>query len=505
MKPLFDRVIGVLGSRTFFYGVLVFFALESLWIACSAAYPMAFDEDFHLGIIKIYAQHWLPFLSSQPSGADAYGAVARDPSYLYHYLMSFPYRLIAAITANTTAQIIALRVLNVAMLTTALPLFRRVLQAVRISPALTNVSLLIFALIPITPQLTGQINYDNLFIPLVAVTCLLMFRFMERLRLRQIDLGALLAGLSVCLLTSLVKYAFLPMLGGIVVWTLVAIGWQFRSHFRALWPAIAAGWRALRRPAQIGLVTLAIVSAGLFTQRLGVNMLAHKTPVPSCDKVLSTDECSAYGPWYRNYLLEQDKDDDAFSHNRLTYTGVWLYWLWYRLFFAINGPGRGFTNYPPLTFPSHTAVVLTLAGLAAVLFYARVLWRNQRLLFLLFISLCYLVALWSENFSEYQDTGQPVAVNGRYLLPVLLPLAAVMGYAFSLALARWPRTKVLMTGLVLLLFLQGGGVMTFILRSDASWDWSNSTVVHANNAARRVLSPMVIEGSKYYDADGRWY
>ena len=46
----------------------------------------------------------------------------------------------------------------------------------------------------------------------------------------------------------------------------------------------------------------------------------------------------------------------------------------------------------------------------------------------------------------------------------------------------------------ILLFLQGGGVMTFILRSDASWDWQNRAVIDANNAARKVLSPVVVEG-----------
>jgi hypothetical protein len=397
-----------------------------------------------------------------------------------------------------------LRVLNIGMLGSGLVLFRRVLQQTRLSAPLVNTSLLLFVLIPITPQLAAHINYDNVFVPLVAAVCLLMFRFMEQLRQRQVDVRTLLVGLSVCLLGSLVKYAFLPILAAVAIWTLVAFCKYFRHHWRQLWPAIGTGWQAMSRNARVGVVVLLVVSAGLFVQRFGVNMLAHKTPIPSCDAVLSTDECSAYGPWYRNYTLEQERDDTRFSHNPLIYTGEWLYWLWYRLFFAINGPTHAYANYPPLPLPSHAAVVLTVVGLAAVAAYARVLWRDWRLLFMAIISIAYVAALWAEDYSQYLETGNPVAINGRYLLPVLLLAAAIMGHAFSRVLARRAQLKPIMAAAVLLLFLQGGGALTFILRSDNTWYWPNATVRHVNSAARRALSPIIIEGSKQYSG-ARWY
>src|SRR5690348_2593324 len=98
------------GSKRFFYGVMAFFVAESLWIVFSARYPLAFDEEFHFGLIQLHASQWLPFFTSQPPHADAYGSVVRDPSYLYHFLMSVPYRLIRLVTINEVAQIIVLRV-----------------------------------------------------------------------------------------------------------------------------------------------------------------------------------------------------------------------------------------------------------------------------------------------------------------------------------------------------------------------------------------------------------
>ena len=85
MKEFSKRLLKFISSPRFFVGVLVFFVFESVWIGFSAAYPQAFDENFHFGLIQVYSHHWLPFLSGQPSNANAYGAVARDPSYLYHY------------------------------------------------------------------------------------------------------------------------------------------------------------------------------------------------------------------------------------------------------------------------------------------------------------------------------------------------------------------------------------------------------------------------------------
>src|ERR1700733_14621302 len=114
MKKYSQTIITWLGTRQFFILVLALFLVEAVWIAVSGRYPMAFDEDFHLGIIQIYAHHLSPFFASQPPNADAYGAVARDPSYLYHYLMSFPWRLITALTHNFVAQVIFMRMFSVA-------------------------------------------------------------------------------------------------------------------------------------------------------------------------------------------------------------------------------------------------------------------------------------------------------------------------------------------------------------------------------------------------------
>ncbi|HUS26694.1 MAG TPA: hypothetical protein VMY99_05090 [Nevskiaceae bacterium] len=497
MQTIAHKFVAFLASRRFFYGVLIFFVLQAAWIACSATYPMPFDEDFHLGIITIYSHHWSPFLAVQPEGGDAFGALARDPSYLYHYLMSFPYRLLALITDSQTAQIIVLRVMNVSLFTAGLALFRRVLLRAGLSRAFTHTSLMLFVLIPIVPQLAAQVNYDNLLMPLVAWILLLVFSLLDGLKKRRIDAATVGLLASLCLLTSLVKYAFLPILAAIVVFVGIAAWRYFDHNLKHLWHALWRGVGVLSRPIKIGLVVALALSAGLFVQRYGINMVTFHSPVPDCGDVLSMDHCSAYGPWIRNYNYALIKDDAAFTHNPIYYLGMWLYWLWYRLFFAISGPNNAYTNYPPLPWPAWTFVTIAVAGLVTAVWWGRRALRNSTYLQLfLLIVVLYVGALFAEDYSQYLQTGQPVAINGRYLLPVMLLATALIGKLFGLALKGALRAKAALAACAIILFLQGGGVFTFIARSDASWYWPNTTVIRVNNAARHLLSPFTVEGSK---------
>jgi len=76
------RVAAWLGSRLAWRIILGLFLLEALWLVFSARYPMAFDENYHFGLIQLHARQWVPFFTAQPHNAAVYGEVVRDPSYL---------------------------------------------------------------------------------------------------------------------------------------------------------------------------------------------------------------------------------------------------------------------------------------------------------------------------------------------------------------------------------------------------------------------------------------
>jgi hypothetical protein len=500
MKTI-TSISNLLRSRRFFLFVMVFFLFEAVWIALSAAYPQAFDEDFHFGLIKIYSHYWLPFLSNQPPHADAYGAVARDPSYFYHYLMSFPYRLIALFVHSLAGQVIMLRLINIGLFAGGLVLFRRVMLRVGTSLPLTNLVLLLFVLIPITPQLAAQINYDNLLIPLIGWVCLLTFQVTDELKQRRPTIRTLVTLVSVCLLATLVKYEFMPIFLAVALFLALIVRQYFRHKLSRLWSLLSKDWHRQSRRLQAGLVILLLLSIGMFAQRDGLNLVRYHTFSPNCAAVLSIQRCHAYSVWDHDYSSHQAvvSKTAKVDPNPVTYVAQWAYWLWYRLFFAVNGPATSYTNYPPLPLPSIAFLLIGIGSIVAILkWHKRVFDNNPYIIFLALASVLYLAALLAVGYLEYNYTDVLEFMNGRYLLPVL-PLAAVIaGSAFSVWLHKAPRLKGALAVLVVLLFIQGGGFLTFISRSDSTWDWQNSTVVKVNNAARQITNPVLVNGKKTY-------
>ncbi len=468
--------------------------LETLWLVFSAQYPMAFDENYHFGLIRLHAEQWTPFFTVQPHNASVYGAVVRDPSYLYHWLMSFPYRLISLCTHNQTAQIIFLRLINVALFTYGIVLYRRIVRKIGVSRALTNALFAVFILIPVVPFLAAHINYDNMFFVAVPLTILLTLRLMDGFAYKRIGALNLLALLAVLFLSSLIKYPFLPVFaatGLFVAWRL----WRTQLLSRAGLRSFAASFRPLPWVKQWLLVVVCLLSIGLFAERYAANIVTYHNPVPACDAVISEDECEQYGPYGRDHSLKQ-KRPASFHANPVVYGWQWLYGMWYRLFFAIN---YNYANSPPLLIISVTAIVMAVLLALGMAARFRPLFAGQPARQLIaWVTLGYILALFADGFSAYNKTAQPVAINGRYLIPFLPFLFAFGGLAWAQLLRGHLAVKAAFASVVIAIFLlQGGGTMTFIVRSNDTWMWNNGAVRAANRVVRSAVWPFVIGKNTY--------
>lgn len=485
------RLIAILASPRFFWAVVILLIVQATWIAVSGLYPMAFDEEFHLGLIKLYANHPSPFWEAHPAAGDAFGSLTRDPSYLYHYLMSFPYRLLELVTTNQMAQVLVLRASSIGLFAAGLVLYRRLLLRTKASPALVHLSLLVFVLIPVTPFLAAQINYDNLLLPLIALALLLTLKVGDSLKRRSLNVRALLQLLVVCLGASLVKYAFLPFFVAIGLYLIVR-AWRTYHSWLRLGAALAAGWHNLGRWTAVGLVGTLLLLGGLAAERYGVNLLRYHTPVADCGQVLSYDHCKHYGVWIRDHNLHANKPADA-NQSPLYFTWQWLRGMWVRSFFTLAGPTVGYQTKGPLTLPGLSAIAFTVGGLLALALAARRVWRryNSSALWLFTgVTLLYLAVLWIDVFKLFLYDGKPVAINGRYLWPILPWLILMVGLAATVLLGRRQQLKAALAGLVVLCFLWGGGALTYILRSNDSWRWPNQAINSANQAVQNTLGPL---------------
>lgn len=481
--------------------------MQSAWVAFSALYPQAFDEQFHFGIIQVYSHHWLPFLRSQPLNADPYGAVARDPSFLYHYAMSFPYRIIELFTHDQTIQIIDLRLINVAFFALGLVLFHKVLRRSGLSEITANASIFVTALIPVAPQLAGQINYDNLLLPLTAWACLLTFDVIDRLQRRRFTIQSLLGLLTVCICSSMVKYEFLPIFLAITIFLVVFAWHHLKGHWRTAWQHASQDWKQGSSRKWL-LIAAFLVAFCFFAERDLGNVVMYHTIVPDCSQILTIQQCSAYSVWIHDYTSHQAVVAHTVHVNPdpIIYLGEWIYWMWYRLFFAINGQTYNFKNYPPLPLPAAAFAVLLILSVVAVIVRGGKIFKDRPYLELSGVMvLIYLFALFGAGYEKYLQTDVLELMNGRYLFPILLPGVAIAIPAVREFTRGWSSNFRYVAACILLCcFLEGGGIFTFISRSDSTWYWESSVVYRMNDMAKRVLEPIIIDGPRSYSSS-RWY
>jgi hypothetical protein len=492
-----QTVYRILSSRKFFVVVIALFLIQALWFVFTAVYPMAFDENFHFGIIQIYAHQWSPILMTTPPGSSQYGELLHDPSYLFQYLMSFPYRFTTLFTHNQTIEIIVLRIIDVTLFTGGIIAFRKLLGRVGLSKALTNFALLMFVLIPVVPFLAATINYDNLLFLTVPIYLLIVMRAIDSIKNHRFSFTNLALLVSVGTLGSLVKYAFLPIFGITIVYLLIVwLKTRPRTHLPS---SIAASFRSAKLYVKLGLLVLALIGLGLFLQRYAVNFIEYHSIEPDCSKIESLNECLQYGPWARNYNAEIKAQMGA-PHNPILplFLPAWFGGMILRLYFAINS---NFANVPPPPLPIYFAGFVGLVGTVLAVIYRRSIIKSIRYSYLLLgVALAYLAALFYVNLTQYLHFHEMVAINGRYLIPILVLLFVFVSLAFREFIMRHvPKNKrlIVMAGvavIVVLIILQGGGILTYLAQSDTSWYWSNDPLTGFTLAIGNFVRHLIIGG-----------
>lgn len=499
LSSLSTKFYTFLGSTLFFYVSLAVFLVGVLWMLLASIYPMAFDEEFHLGLIQIYSTSLIPYGIETTSDMAQYGAATADPSYLFHYLLSWPYRLLALLQLPIEAIIISLRLISLGFIIGSLFIYRRVLIEAGVSSRVANLALTIFMFIPTFAMLAAQINYDSLLLLIVAVCCLLTIRMTKHVKLhKQLPVKETWLLILTVLLGLPVKNAFLPLAVGFFAW---GVGLVLFTRYKLSQPLnkqlkrFIKGTNALSKHTKTALVTLGVLGI-FFSAHYITNFASYGTPLPKCNDVFTEQECAAYGPWNRNQELTKNLDP-AFQPKPLPLyvTTFWLPDMAERLTFAVAGKTNGFQTKQPFSLVLNGYIVLTLLG---VLFlgYQVLIKRRVSVLLLLttVLSVLYCGILIYQLYGSYSRTGVPVAINGRYLLPLLPLIGAVLIQATAISLTHIPtRIKSLLIAIVLVFFaVAGAGWATYIISAEAHWLWPG-VAQSSHQILQTVLDTLTIQ------------
>lgn len=494
------KLFKFLSSDLFFKLIIVWFIVETLWAAFSLVYPMAFDENYHLGIIQVYASQWSPIIGHQPAGTSYLGELTYLPSFLYHYLMSFPYRLIHLFTSDQTTTVIILRLLDIAMFTGGLVVFKRLLQKLGVSKLITNLSTLMMTFAPSVVLLAAEINYDNMLFLATPIFLIFTLNIVNSLRKNQaINFKDLAWLIIVGTLASLVKYPFLPIFAAAVV--IILVLWLKHKQRRHTWDSIWQSFTKLSTILKTTLIVLLVVSVGFFAYRYGTNLVELHDIDPSCDKVLSTNDCSDYGPWIRDYTLRESNlaNGTVIHANSPLFEAAWIWGMIHRLYFSIN---YTYDNDGPIPIQLILVSLIALFGVIFSVAFWRKIWQRAPMLWvMLLIVLTYIVSLQYVNYSSYAKLGAFMAINGRYLIPLLPIIFATVAMGFSeffnrVARKHSLRTKAIFTIIVLFLSLFGAGMFSYIIYADSSWYWPNSPLLGFNHWLQTIITPLTLGGTQ---------
>lgn len=486
-KNILLHIVRISEHGLFLNFIILFFILEAAWVAISFRFPMLFDEHYHVGVIDYFAHHVSPIALHQAPSYDQYGNMAFSNASLYHYFMSFPYRIIVHLTNSFEIQIIFLRLLNVIMAACGLWLFAKVFQEIGIKKHFINLSLFFFSIIPLFIFVSATISYDNLLLPLAAYFFLVGVRIVQSEE--SLNIQDHLKLIIVGLFASLVKFTFLPIF---VVGVLYVIFCHLRRSDYSL-RHLAKSLHWIHSAKNYLLAAIAIVLFCLFSFRYVYPIAIYHTPLPECSQIISKERCLKNGVYYaveQAITTKNERDAKPLQSYAEWWVGSMV--SQFDISAANTGDRIEFGKRLPVTNYLLTAGVYL--GVVVLIFMWRILEKTAGWSFLIFMSMTLVVTLFLFNAAAYYSANTDLNTQTRYALTVL-PIVFVMALvAINQLLGRHIILKTVILVSVIAACSQGMGDIKHVLTSNESWYWPNSAVTtKVNEYVRNILEPLVKE------------
>lgn len=497
MRKIFKYLERILNSTKAFYAIIIMFLVQSIWMALTAIYPLPFDEYYHVGLTKIYAQQWSPFISNQPIEASIYGDITRVSSYFFHYLMSFPYRILSTFIDNQELVIIGLRMLNIVFVVLAIFIFKKLFIRWGLSNKITNFVLLVFVFTPIVPFLAAHHNYDNLLLLLMAISLVFVTDIINKKpnTIQTVYLLILTGFVGI-----LVKDQFLPLYGILIACTLWLVFKQGR--LKSLFNDIKHSSKRLGLISLIMMILGFVLLGSLVVERYGKNLIEYHTIQPKCEQVQPVEVCEKFMPWYRNKQNKLNPPLEKTYGNPISFTQHWVAKIM-RGYFAIfsHTPTQVISEREPfgpivlkaqLPLPISVAYGILISGIVAVAMSIKMLWKHIFLRLSVGVIVLYLLVLWTFNYQTYLNLGVAQAIQARYTYPILPLIYIVLAVSFNNLLRNKSNLKNTLVLIIIVSFVWGGGIVGYLIRADSLWCWQNRTVIQVNTYAQNVLKHVVI-------------
>ncbi len=483
--------INIFSSRSFFWFTVIFFFLQASWVASSFLFPMVLDERYHLGVINFFASHPSPFVTSQSLSNDQLGNLAYGNASLYHYLMSFPYRVITSLTHHIYIQIVSMRILNIVFVCVGLYIFEKLFTENGIKRVYANLTIFFYSLIPLVSMLAATISYDNMLFPLAAAVLLLGCRIIKSNRLMLL---LCLQFISLGLLGCLVKFTFLPIFTAAVIYII----YEKRKTISFKNIRYKLKFQSVQKSKQVYYpwIILLILCSTLFFSRYVVSFVKYGSPIPDCKQVLTYERCLS-SPVYKSI-----QDQVATKHKRLPLTIPDYALQWTQTVtsqFEANGSfttNNTIESGKRLPIEAFLQMLSIFAGTTVLIYMWRTMKKPKTWSFLIIISITLVLTTFVFNLSSYYLANTDLNTQGRYLLSIIPIVMGMALVSISRLLKNHQSAKVVLVYAVIIMSSQGGGIIKHIVTSNSTWFWQYPVIVNTNEKARDFLRPIVNQSSR---------
>ena len=434
--------------------LLALFVFFSSFVALKLKPGIAPNEVGHFEFSKLFS-----YTLGIPKDSDTTNALGWQIAYnpfLYYWINGRFIGVLKSINSTITDNqlLIFLRFTSVLYSTLNLVVFYKILVELIINERYRLFSFFLLSQTLMFVFLSGSVSYDNLTNLLCSLGILFFIRFLKNIKPLT---NSLLLIISL-FLASLIKYTVVPLILFIMilwVFTIIRKKMSFKGNERLPWILL--------------LIAMMLISVNVYLY--GHNLLKFQGLTPSCTEVLSAKQCNLNPYSIRDQQLSigpKMSISESISKgypNPLEYVVYsWIPNMLYRIYGIL-----GQLSY----FPSHIIVVIYLLYIGYLLLAARYIYRLPYVLnCLILLFLTYSFVLFVMNYeSELQYGFKQIAMQGRYIFPVITIFYALLGYILESTKSKLLRLSTVVISILMFLY---AGPIKFLVKANSLFPgWFN--------------------------------
>lgn len=385
-----------------FFFIIIPFMLFSLFCIRNIKYGTAPDEFYHIYVSEAYSKTF--FIPKNTSSTYTYGDVTRIP-YLSFWINARLINLNSRFTNFGFVPVLRLFNLFISLGTLLITFLLSKLvinkNFFNLLPVFLLSNTLMFAF------LSSAINYDNLTNLLCVFSVYFLVKFLKFKKNKYILWYLIILNLGV-----LTKFTVLPL---IFIEVILTIFFLFRNK------KINFGFLKSFLRNKILLLFFGLTSVLVFLL-YGVNLIKYGSLLVSCDKVLTVQQCMRNGVYNRssslnNFVIKTFKDFSLIEEKRKTSPASYFFNWRMSMVERIYGIWAH-QSMPREGYYSNWYLILFFISFLIVIRKWERTEKIDTVLILLFV-FYFLVLLVFQNYRTYIKTNTVIALQGRYIFPVL--------------------------------------------------------------------------------------